>query len=279
MAINPDYLLNRAPLVVREELTPAKCILYALGIGAQELEFTFEEKLTPLPTLAVVLGYPGFLWRDPAMGATWQKVLHGEQWTVVHQPLPTQGEIIGTTRIKQLFDKGEGKGAVALVEREITTADGTLLATVTMSTLLRADGGFGGSAEGLPVPHALPQDREPDLVATLPTATNQALIYRLSGDLNPLHIDPEVGKAAGFTGAILHGMATYGIASRALIAELMGNDPTRLKRLDTRFSSPVYPGETIRTEIWREGEGRASFRAFVTERNVMVLNNGLVEYA
>ncbi len=279
MAINPDYLLNRAPVVVRDQLSPTRCMLYALGVGASELDFVFEERLKPLPTLAAVLGYPGFMWRDPAMGADWQKVLHGEQSTVIHRPLPTEGEVIGTTRIIRLFDKGEGKGAVALVERKITNGAGDPLATLTMTTLLRGDGGFGGSAEGLPVPRPMPETRAPDIVSELPTADNLALIYRLSGDLNPLHIDPAVAKAAGFNRPILHGLATYGVAGRALIAALTDNDPTRLKRLDVRFSSPVYPGETIRTEIWRTGEGRASFRSFVTERNVMVLNNGLVEYA
>lgn len=279
MAINPDYLLNREPIVIRERLSPHKCILYALGVGADELDFVFEERLKPLPTLAAVLGYPGFLWRDPAMGADWQKILHGEQSTVIHRPLPTEGEVIGTTRIAKLFDKGAGKGAVALVERQVTNGEGLLLATVTMTTLLRGDGGFGGSDEGLPVPHALPQDRAPDMARELPTAANQALIYRLSGDLNPLHIDPAVAQAAGFERPILHGLATYGIAGRSLIAQLMENDPARLKRLDVRFSSPVYPGETIRTEVWHEEAGRASFRAFVVERNVMVLNNGLVEYS
>lgn len=279
MAIDPDYLLNRDPIVIRERLSARKCILYALGIGAEDLRFVFEEQLQSLPTLATVLGYPGFLWRDPATGVDWQRVLHGEQSTVIHRPLPTEGEIVGTTRITDLFDKGEGKGAVALVRREVTDGNGERLATLTMTMLLRGDGGFGGSTEGLPVPHTLPQDRAPDITIELPTAANLALIYRLSGDFNPLHIDPTVATAAGFERPILHGLATYGVASRALVAALMHNDPARLKRMDVRFSSPVYPGETIRTEIWRDTEGRASFRSFVTEREVMVLNSGLVEYS
>ena len=279
MAINPDFLLNRPPVVVRDQLSPTRCMLYALGVGASELDFVFEERLKPLPTLAAVLGYPGFMWRDPDLGVDWRKVLHGAQSTILHRPLPTEGDVIGTTRIVNVFDRGAGKGAIAIVEREVTDGHGVPLATLTMTTFLRGDGGFGGSAEGLPVPHALPETRAPDIVTELATADNLALIYRLSGDLNPLHIDPAVAKAAGFDRPILHGLATYGIAGRALIAALTDNDPTRLKRLDVRFSSPVYPGETIRTEIWRTSEGRASFRSFVTERDVMVLNNGLVEYA
>ncbi|MEZ5710408.1 MAG: MaoC/PaaZ C-terminal domain-containing protein [Blastomonas sp.] len=278
MAIDPDYLLNRDPLIVRQTLSERDTILYALGVGADELDFTFEERLRALPTMAVVLGYPGFIWRDPAMGADWKKILHGEQSITLHRPLPVSGEIIGTNRIAALFDKGADKGAIALVERTIEDGAGNLLATSTATTFLRGDGGFGGSSEGAPIPHSVPDDRPADMVATLATAANLAMIYRLSGDLNPLHIDPAVAQAGGFERPILHGLATYGVAGRALLAALMDNDPTRMKRMDVRFSRPVYPGETIRTEIWHEGAGRAAFRAYSVERETMVLNNGLVEF-
>lgn len=278
MAIDPDYLLNRDPLIVRQTLSERDTILYALGVGADELDFTFEERLRALPTMAVVLGYPGFIWRDPAMGADWKKILHGEQSITLHRPLPVSGEIIGTNRIAALFDKGADKGAIALVERTIEDGAGNLLATSTATTFLRGDGGFGGSSEGAPIPHAVPDDRPADMVATLATAANLAMIYRLSGDLNPLHIDPAVAQAGGFERPILHGLATYGVAGRALLAALMDNDPARMKRMDVRFSRPVYPGETIRTEIWHEGAGRAAFRAYSVERETMVLNNGLVEF-
>lgn len=278
MAIDPDYLLNRDPLIVRQTLSERDTILYALGVGADELDFTFEERLRALPTMAVVLGYPGFIWRDPAMGADWKKILHGEQSITLHHPLPVSGEIIGTNRIAALFDKGADKGAIALVERTIEDGAGNLLATSTATTFLRGDGGFGGSSEGAPIPHSVPDDRPADMVATLATAANLAMIYRLSGDLNPLHIDPAVAQAGGFERPILHGLATYGVAGRALLAALMDNDPTRMKRMDVRFSRPVYPGETIRTEIWHEGAGRAAFRAYSVERETMVLNNGLVEF-
>jgi acyl dehydratase len=143
--------------------------------------------------------------------------------------------------------------------------------------MLRAEGGFGGSSLEQPKPHAIP-DRPADDTMLLPTAENQALIYRLSGDRNPLHIDPAVAKAAGFPGPILHGLASFGVAGRGVLAALCGNDPTRLRRLDVRFSSPVYPGETIRIEIWRGDQGRASFRATAQERGQSVLNNGYVEF-
>jgi acyl dehydratase len=146
------------------------------------------------------------------------------------------------------------------------------------SSFLRGDGGRGGSSEPQRKPHPLPE-RAPDESVTLETTANQAMIYRLSGDYNPLHIDPEVAKAGGFDRPILHGLATYGVAGRAVLAALCGNDPARLKRLDARFASPVFPGETIRTDIWREGDGRASYRSSVVERDLVVLNNGYVEFA
>lgn len=278
MAIDPAFLLAMPPIVTRQTLTPRHTILYALGIGATELDFTYEAGLKALPTMAVTLGYPGFIWRDPALGANWQKILHGEQSTILHAPLPVEGEITGTTRIEALFDKGADKGAIAMVTREIHDGAGTHLATSRAMTFLRGDGGFGGSSEGAPVPHPIPE-RAPDAVVTLTTATNQAQIYRLSGDLNPLHIDPDVARGAGFDGPILHGLATYGVIGRALLAARCGNDPARLKRIDGRFSSPVYPGETIETAIWDEGGGRLAFRARVVERDRIVFTNGYAETA
>ena len=278
MAIDPDKLLSMPPIVTRQTLTPRDTILYALGIGASELDFLFEERLKALPMMAVTLGYPGFFWRDPAYGANWQKILHGEQSTIFHAPLPTAGEIVGSTVIEALYDKGADKGALAMVTREIHDGAGTHLATSRSMTFLRGDGGFGGSAEGAPVPHAIP-NRAPDDVVTLTTAANQAQIYRLSGDLNPLHIDPDVAKAGGFEAPILHGLATYGVIGRALLAARCGNDPVRLKRLDGRFSSPVYPGETIETSIWDEEGGKLAFRARVVERDKIVFTNGYAETA
>ncbi|WP_411340837.1 MaoC/PaaZ C-terminal domain-containing protein [Sphingopyxis sp. J-6] len=278
MAIDPDTLLSMPPIVTRQTLERRDTILYALGIGATELGFLFEERLQALPTMAVTLGYPGFFWRDSAYGANWQKILHGEQSTVLHAPLPVEGEIVGSTRIEALYDKGPDKGALAMVTREIHDGVGTHLATSRSMTFLRGDGGFGGSSEGAPVPHPVP-DRAPDDIVTLPSAANQAQIYRLSGDLNPLHIDPDVAKAGGFEAPILHGLATYGLIGRALLAARCDNAPARLKRIDGRFSAPVYPGETIETSIWDQADGKLAFRARVVERDRIVFTNGYAETA
>ncbi|MFM6854583.1 MAG: MaoC/PaaZ C-terminal domain-containing protein [Sphingopyxis sp.] len=286
MVFDPARLLAMPPIITQHRLTARDTILYALGVGADELRFVYEDGLCALPTMAVVLGYPGFFWRDPALGVNWQKILHGEQSLILHAPLPVAGDIIGETRIEALFDKGAEKGAIALVSRSIRTAAGDMLATVRATTFLRGNGGFGGTAGGAippysaapPTPHPLPANRPADSIITHQTAANQALIYRLSGDLNPLHIDPAVAQGAGFARPILHGLATYGVVGRALLAARCGNDPARMVRMDARFSAPVYPGETIETHIWDEAPGRIAFCAHAVERGQLVMTNGYAEY-
>jgi acyl dehydratase len=278
MTIDPAALEARAPIVSRQKVTKRDVMLYALGVGSDELAFVYEENLQMLPSMATTLAYPGFVWKDFDLGADWKKVLHGETSIEIHRPLPVEGELVGETKFGPFFDKGADKGTVAYQTREIRDADGNLLVTVRNGSFLRGDGGQGGSSEPQPRPRPLP-DRPADEVITLTTAANQALIYRLSGDYNPLHIDPEVAKVGGFDRPILHGLATFGVVGRAVLAALCGNQSSRLRRLDARFASPVYPGETIRTEIWCEGDGVASYRASVVERDLVVLNNGYVEYS
>ena len=260
-------------------------MLYALGVGLgqdpmdeKQLPFVYEENLRALPTMAVVLGYPGFWLIDPKTGVDWKQVLHGEQGLIMHSPLPATGTVIGRSRIDEIIDKGQGKGALIYSSRDILDKKtGKLYCTVTGTTFCRADGGFGGPSGPLKPVHPIPE-RQPDAVSTLTTRPEQALIYRLSGDRNPLHADPKVAAVAKFPQPILHGLATFGLAGHAILRELCDYDPSRLKQMHVRFSSPVYPGESIRTEMWREGKGRAAFRCWVVERNVMVINNGMVEY-
>jgi len=257
-------------------------MLYALGLGCgadpmdmDDLRYVYEEDLLALPSMAVVLGYPGFWLKDPETGADWRKVLHGEQGLRVFAPLPVEGTVIGRSRVTEIIDKGD-KGALLYSTRDIfDKASGKLLASVQGTTVLRGDGNFGGPAGPVPPIHALPE-RAPDASLDIATIPQAALIYRLSGDYNPLHADPRIAKGAGFPKPILHGLCTYGVAARAVLKLACDNDPSKLKRFDLRFSSPVYPGETIRTEIWSDGS-QVSFRARVVERDVVVLNNGLAE--
>ena len=280
MPLDYSYLMSLPPIETRHQFTERDTILYALGLGATGLRHVYEADLQALPTMAVVLAYPGFFAKDPRYGLTWQKVLHGEQSIEIHRPLPTNGNFVGTTRIDEIYDKGADKGAIMLTSRVIRLeGENDPLTTVRATIFLRGDGGFGGGGQGAPpAPHPVPSDRAPDIVSSLPTREDQALIYRLSGDYNPLHIDPKVARDVGFDRPILHGLCTYGVVGRALVDALCNGDGERLRRMDVRFSSPVYPGETIRTEIWRESEGRAAFRAIVEERGVVVINNGRLEH-
>lgn len=278
MVFDPHKLLAMDPLVTHHDFTPRDTMLYALGVGASELSFIYEQQLKALPTMAVVMAYPGFFWQRPELEIDWKRILHAEQSIELHAPLPIAAKLRGETRIEAIFDKGAEKGAIAYgVRQVIDEGTGQHLATVSIGTFLRGNGGHGGSDGAPPRPHGVP-DRPADERLTLATATGQAAIYRLSGDYNPLHIDPTIAQAAGFPRPILHGLCTYGVAGRAVLKALCNNEPERLKRLDVRFSSPVFPGETIETEIWREGEGRAAFRSRVRERDVLVLNNGYVEF-
>lgn len=283
MTIDYEKLKNRVFAPVEQTYTTDQAILYALGLGfgaepfdEQQLHFTFEEEgFSAVPTLAVVLAGPGFWVREPDSGVDWVKVLHGEQGIVWHKPMPPAATVIGQTRIVDIIDKGEGKGALIYSEKTLTDkATGDLLATTISTTFARGDGGFGGPAGPVKSVHALPE-REPDRKVDIATLPQAALIYRLSGDHNPLHASPTVAKAAGFERPILHGLCTLGVAGRAILQEVCRYDATKMKSLDLRFSSPVYPGETIRTEIWEDGS-TISFRARVVERDVVVLNNGKV---
>jgi acyl dehydratase len=285
MALDYKKLLALDLPPIEHTFGPRDCILYALGVGLgqdpmdeRQIAFVYEKNLQVLPTFAVVLGYSPYSFRRPELGITWSHVVHGEHGLALHRPIPTEGTVLGQVRILDVIDKGEGRGALIYSERKITEkAGGALLATITQTTFCRADGGFGGPKRETPPPHAIPE-RAPDFVCDLPTRPETALLYRLSGDINPLHAEPSFAKTAGYPRPILHGLATFGISGHALLKEVCGYDPARLRAMSVRFSAPVYPGETIRTEIWREG-GVASFRARVVERDVIAINNGRAEIA
>ena len=285
MAINYENLLNYRIPEVRQTLRWQDTALYNFSIGLgqdpmdeRQLDFLYEPRLKAMPSMPVVLAAPGFWSRNEDTGIDWVKIVHGEQGLVLHQPLPVAGELIGRSRVTGLVDRGPGKGALMYSEREvIDAATGAKLATLTSTSFMRGDGGFGGPAGPVRPPHPEP-DRAPDLTLDQPTRPEQALVYRLNSDLNPLHIDPEVAKAAGFPRPILHGLCTFGVVAHALIKSLCDYAPARFGRMALRFYSPVYPGETIRTEIWHEPDG-ASFRARVVERDKMVISNGLFRFA
>lgn len=260
------------------EYTDRETMLYALGVGmgsdpldARELPFVYESGLRVLPTQASVMAWGAG--RLGESGINYIMVVHGEQRLTIHRPLPSSAKLLADSRITGCYDKGP-KGAVLVMETDLKLAHNQeKLATLGMTIMARGDGGFGGPAEGGPVPHPVPEGRAPDVELAIPTRPDQALIYRLSGDRNPLHADPAFAAMAGFPRPILHGLCTYGITCRAVLASFADHDPTRIRAHDVRFSAPVFPGETVTTRMWRDGNV-ISFDAVVAARNAVVIRNG-----
>ena len=285
MSIDYQKLLHWDIPQVEQQLTRRDTIIYALGVGLgaapmdqNELQFVLEQNLKALPTMAIMLGYPGPWHASPGTGVTRSHVVHGEQGFTIHKPLPVEGAIIGKTRVTAVLDKGKDRGALLLTACDVRDkASNDLICTLTSTTFCRADGGFGGPSGPTPAPHPIPETPAQHS-CDLPTLPQAALIYRLSGDYNPLHAEPAIGRAAGFKQPILHGLCTYGVAGRAILKTICGYDSSKLMGVSVRFSSPVYPGETIRTEMYRDGK-RVLFRSRVVERDVVVLSNGVATLA
>ncbi|MBT1160018.1 MaoC family dehydratase N-terminal domain-containing protein [Aminobacter anthyllidis] len=275
-----ERVLNRRFEPVEHHYSRKDTALYALGVGLGEtptdprqLRFVYEHRMLALPTMAVVLATPGFWLQDKALGVKWENVLHGEQGFELHDVVPVEGAVIGTTKVHDVLDRGAEKGAFIYSSNELREAStGRKIATLTSTEVCKSNGGFGGRADGAPSPHPIPI-RAADAVWDYTTEARAALIYRLSGDYNPLHVDPEIARVAGFESPILQGLCTFGIAGHALLREACDYDPTRLTAMKARFSAPVYPGETIRTEMWRNGS-TVSFRSSVRDRGIVVLDNG-----
>ena len=258
--------------------TDRETMLYALGIGmgrdplnADELPFVYENGLKAIPTMTTVIGW-GRTATLGRSGINYMLVVHGEQRLTMHKPLPAIADVVFDERVTGVFDKGP-KGAIILLEREMREQKSNdKICTATATIVARGDGGFGGPSEGAPEPHVLPT-RAPDLVHEGDTRPDQAFLYALSGDRNPLHRDPNFAKMAGFPRPILHGLCTYGTACRSVLSTVCKYDPAKITGFDARFSAPVFPGETIVTEMWVDGP-IVSFRSKLKERDVVVLNNG-----
>ena len=264
---------------VKRSWTSKDGLLYALGVGAglDDLQFTTENtKDTPqrvLPTFAVIIGGGGAPFGkigtfNPAM------LVHGEQGIELFDAIPPEGEIESTGRVSAIWDKG--KGAVVEMESESTlVATGKPLLKTRMSAFIRGEGGFGG--ERGPSAKFEAPSRAPDHEVTHETRADQALLYRLSGDRNPLHSDPSFAKMGGFDTPILHGLCTYGFTGRALVATLCDNDPSRFKSMHGRFSQPVYPGETLTVKMWIDGN-ECTFQT-VNQDSAVVLDQGKTTFA
>jgi acyl dehydratase len=262
---------------VTHTYTERDVMLYALGVGAgvDDLAFTYERELRVLPTFAVIPAFPAMLNLGGAMQVNPIMVLHGEQRIELHAPIPTAGTITTTPTIRAVYDKG--KGALVVVETESVDERGRLLFRNTSGIFARGEGGFGGD-RGPSGPRNVPPDRPPDKSVAMKTLPQQALLYRLSGDMNPLHADPDFAKMAGYDRPILHGLCTFGHAGRAVLRAFCDDDPGRMKSFEVRFSGVVFPGETITTDMWQVERGKIVFTAR-TERGEAVLTSAAAEVA
>jgi acyl dehydratase len=281
MPIKYDELMALKNLGQKHSYGDREVMLYAYGIGIgadpmdeKELPFVNEAAATPrslkvVPTFASVAAWgagPGEMNLNRLM------VVDGERDITFHKPLAAAAHITADSNVLAVYDKGKDKGAIIRHQTILKDADGEKLATLVASRFARGDGGFGGSSEGQPEPHQVPS-RAPDRIVDISTRPDQALIYRLCGDRNPLHSDPEFAKKAGFPRPILHGMCTYGVSCRGVLQTYADYDPTAFRQHVARFSSPVYPGETVTIAMWKDGNV-ISFEAKVKARDVAVIRNG-----
>jgi acyl dehydratase len=281
MPINYEELMALKNLDQKFAYGDREVMLYAYGIGLgadpmneNELQFVNEAAATPrplkvVPTFASVAAWgatPGEMNLNRVM------VVDGEREITFHRPLAVAAKLLVDSRVLAVFDKGKDKGAVIRHQTLLKNEQGEPLATLVASRFARGDGGFGGPSEGQPEPHQVPS-RAPDKSIDIPTRPDQALIYRLCGDRNPLHSDPEFARRAGFPRPILHGMCTFGITCRGILQTYADYDPTAFKQHAARFSAPVYPGETVTLDTWKDGNV-ISFEARVKARDAIVIKSG-----
>ncbi len=281
--MNKDKLLSKVFPDIQADYTHRDTILYALGVGAcddpadaRQLRLVYEKDLLALPSFSCVLAHPGPWLTEPGLEIKWVKLLHAEQSFELQKPLPAQGHLVGKFRITGIADKGAEKGAMLYLEKNLHSSDtDELIGSVRSTYFLRGDGGCGNWGTVAPAPEPVPDEAASGQI-DMPTLDISALIYRLSGDYNPLHADPAVAQKAGFEKPILQGLCTYGVACQSLVKVLCDGDASRLRSMSARFTKPVYPGETIRTEFWRQEGGCYRFRSFSVERELVVLDRGSV---
>jgi 3-hydroxyacyl-CoA dehydrogenase/3a,7a,12a-trihydroxy-5b-cholest-24-enoyl-CoA hydratase len=286
MPIDPKKALGAKLEPVESSWNDDKLILYALGVGVgvgqsqvdpKVLQYTYENVLKPLPTYGVIPMFAavGGLFNVPGLEFNPMMLLHGEQYTeIIEPPLPTEAQIVTEGQISGIYDKGKG----ALITIDYVTKEkrtGKPLIKNVMGVFIRGEGGFGGDAKSPEVGNVAP-DRQPDAVVEYKTLTQQALIYRLSGDKNPLHVDPSMAQIGGFDVPILHGLCTFGLLGRAVLQAFTGDEPERFKSIQVRFSKPVFPGETVVCHLWKASDTEIICKARVKERDIDVITNAKV---
>jgi acyl dehydratase len=281
MSLDYKNLLAHEFPIVEQTYTERDCMLYALSVGfgrdplaASNLPYVYERDLRVAPTLAVTLGFRSI--REAGLGIDYTRVVHSEQRLEVHAPLPPSATVLCRTRIAEAVDKGVGRGAILYLERTLhDQATGNLLATSTMAAFCRADGGFGGPVTQAPAPHSLPE-RAPDAVVPIFLPANIALLYRLNGDYNALHVDPAVAMRAGFKQPILHGLQVFGEVAREALFRYAGGEAARLASIACRFTGSIFPGDTVEVAFWVDGN-TLGFRVVPQGRENFALDNGCIQ--
>ena len=282
MPINYDEIMSLKSENIEISYTDKDSILYGLGVGLgndpmdiDELKYVYENGQIALPSMATNFQYHSSLLMSAKLNFV--MVVHGEQKLSIINPIPVSGDFLADMKVLNCFDKGASKGAIIDVETTVKLkSDGTEICKLISTTFARGDGGFDGPES--PPQEIFEPEGSPDIVDEITTKPDQALIFRLSGDYNPLHSDPNFAKAAGFPKPILHGLCTYGVACRSIVKTACDNDVKKLKSFNCRFSSPVFPGETIVTEMWKNGND-INFQSKVKERNKIILKNGFSKIA
>ena len=283
MAFDPDRLRNWNFGEQQQAYGSRDAILYALGVGlpfsageSSDLDFLVEDRLRVLPSFAVTLATPGMWPKIPELEIDWVKILHMAHAARFERPLPADAEVRSSARIYEIYDRGADKGAVCILQRQVEDAkDGTVYCTIDQTVAMRGNGGFGGE----PMPKIQRTEmpaRAPDHVERVQTSPRAALIYRLSGDRNPLHADYDVARKAGYNRPILHGLASYGTVCAIVLRAFCDGDPARMKSLDLRFTGVVMPGDALDFSCWKDGD-RILFEAKVGDRTV--LDQGVAQIA
>jgi NAD(P)-dependent dehydrogenase (short-subunit alcohol dehydrogenase family)/acyl dehydratase/putative sterol carrier protein len=263
---------------VSKDYTWKDVVLYALGVGsgASELEYCYEKQLKVLPSFSIAAIFDFLAHIGATSNVNLAGILHGEQRLIFHRPIPTEGTLSTQGKITHYYDKGAEKGALVVAESDTFHSNGEKLFTSIMTIFSRLDGGFGG--ENAPREQVIFPDRAPDFIVDAHPSESQPLIYRLSGDIFDLHVNPEFAKMAGFEKPIMHGLCTHGYACRALIQSLVPGEPEKVRRMDCRFTKTLYPGVPVQTLIWKTGEGKAVWRTVKTQTGAVVMDNGVFEY-
>jgi acyl dehydratase len=280
MPLDPAIALAALQADFADSWDADRVLLYHIGLGAgaratdpAELAYVNERYLKVLPTFSVIPGFEAVrpAMQGPGLDYKISRMLHGEQELVVHNPLPAEASVITTPAVEAVYDKG--KAALLVLRGETRTADGTPLCTNRFRLFIRGEGGFGGDSG--PAPEPWDVGDEPALRVEIPTLPQQAAIYRLSGDRNPLHIDPSFAKRAGFDRPILHGLCTYGMVCKAVVDGLLDGDTSAVGAWSARFAGSVYPGETLVVSAWKHDD-RFLVQAEVAERDVVALSHGVL---